>query len=172
MSTRRHNLLLFPRFGGIAGRKRVVATSRAPRRASRGHVNSLIRIIFLLLICTVLFASPSFCQTSTTAREFFVDPPTLVSLGFEWRIAGDDNRNAHVDVTFRKKGEQQWRKGLPLLRLQHEVVSGGTPREGSGHYFTYVAPNMFAGSLLNLEPDTEYECHFVLADPDGVRGKA
>ena len=31
---------------------------------------------------------------------------------------------------------------------------------------------MFAGSLLNLEPDTEYECHFVLADPDGVKGKA
>src|SRR5277367_286163 len=172
MSTRRHNLLLFPRFGGIAGRKRVVATSRAPRRASRGHMNSLLRVIFLLLICAALFASPSFSQTSTTAGELFVDPPTLVSLGFEWRISGDDNRNAHVDVTFRKKGEQQWRKGLPLLRLQHEVVSGGTPREGSGHYFTYVAPNTFAGSLLNLEPDTEYECHFVLSDPDGVKGKS
>ena len=31
---------------------------------------------------------------------------------------------------------------------------------------------MFAGSLLNLEPGTEYECHFVLSDPDGVKGKA
>ena len=30
---------------------------------------------------------------------------------------------------------------------------------------------MFAGSILNLEPDTEYECRFVLADPDGVQGK-
>src|ERR1700683_5416050 len=29
---------------------------------------------------------------------------------------------------------------------------------------------MFAGSILNLEPDTEYECRFVLSDPDGVRG--
>jgi hypothetical protein len=111
-------------------------------------------------------------QNATIPGEFFEDPPTLVSLGFEWRIAGDENRNASVDVTFRKKGDQKWRKGLPLLRLQHEVVSGGTPREGSGHYFSYVAPNMFAGSLLNLEPDTEYECHFVLADPDGVKGKA
>ncbi len=134
---------------------------------------------FLALAAAIIASSVFFTataraqnETKTVAGDFFVDPPTLVSLGFEWRISGDDNRNAHVDVTFRKKGEQQWRKGLPLLRLQHEIVSGGTPREGSGHYFSYVAPNMFAGSLLNLEPDTEYECHFVLADPDGVKGKA
>lgn len=75
-------------------------------------------------------------------------------------------------MTFRKKGEQAWRKGLPLLRLQREQVLGGVPRDGGGHYFSYVAPNMFAGSLLNLEPDTEYECRFVLSDPDGVKGKA
>jgi hypothetical protein len=111
-------------------------------------------------------------QAATTAGEFFVDPPTLVSLGFEWRIAGDDNRNARVEVTFRKKGDQKWHPALPLMRLQREQVSGGTPREGSGHYFTYVAPNMFAGSILNLEPDTEYECRFMLTDPDGVRGKS
>jgi hypothetical protein len=111
-------------------------------------------------------------QNATTAGEFFVDPPTLVSLGFEWRISGDDNRNARVDVSFHKRGDQKWRDALPLLRLQREQVPGGSPREGSGHYFSYVAPNMFAGSILNLEPDTEYECRFVLTDPDGVRGKS
>lgn len=36
--------------------------------------------------------------------------------------------------------------------------------------FKYTVPDMFAGSVLNLEPDTEYECHFFLADPDGVTG--
>ena len=30
---------------------------------------------------------------------------------------------------------------------------------------------MFAGSIFDLEPDTEYECRFVLTDPDGVEGK-
>ena len=30
---------------------------------------------------------------------------------------------------------------------------------------------MFAGSVLNLQPDTEYECRFVLSDPDGVSGR-
>jgi len=131
-----------------------------------------LAIFILLVSLAAILPARAHAQASTTAGEFFVDPPTLVSLGFEWRISGDDNRNARVDVTFRKKGEQQWRKGLPLLRLQRESVPGGTPREGSGHYFTYVAPNMFAGSLLNLEPDTEYECHFVLSDPDGVKGKS
>ena len=127
--------------------------------------------IFYLLFA-VFFPTPSWSQTRTVVGDFTIEPPTLVSLGFEWRISGDDNRNARVDVTYRKKGEQQWRKGLPLLRLQHEQVSGGAPRDGGVHYFNYVAPNMFAGSLLNLEPDTEYECRFVLSDPDGVKGKA
>jgi hypothetical protein len=131
----------------------------------------LIHALVLVPAVIALFPATSRAQAYTVPGEFTVEPPTLVSLGFEWRITGDDNRNARVDVTFRKKGEQQWRKGLPLLRLQRESVPGGTPRDGGGHYFSYVAPNMFAGSLLNLEPNTEYECRFVLSDPDGVRGK-
>jgi hypothetical protein len=128
--------------------------------------------LFLSLTFAAQLPMPSWAQANTVPGEFLVDPPTLVSLGFEWKISGDDNRNAQVDVTYRKKGEQQWRKGLPLLRLQHEQVPGGVPREGGGHYYSYVAPNMFAGSLLNLESGTEYECRFVLSDPDGVKGKA
>ena len=31
---------------------------------------------------------------------------------------------------------------------------------------------MFAGSIFDLEPGTEYECRFVLSDPDGVEGKS
>ncbi len=134
------------------------------------------QLAFTFLLAAALLPACASAQTkpqnATTAGEFFVDPPTLVSLGFEWRIAGDDNRNARVDVTFRKRGDAQWRPALPLLRLQREQVTGGAPRDGGPHYFTYVAPNMFAGSILNLDPDTEYECRFVLADPDGVHGKS
>jgi hypothetical protein len=112
----------------------------------------------------------SWSQTGTVAGDFWTEPATLVALGFEWRISGDDNRNAGVAVSYRKKGEQQWRTALPLLRLQHEVVGGGSG-DAVGHGYQYVAPNMFAGSILNLEPGTEYECRFVLSDPDGVHGK-
>ena len=112
-------------------------------------------------------------RLGTLAGAFTVERPTLVSLGFEWRIQGDDNRNAKVEVSFRKRGETAWRQGLPLLRLQGEQVPGGRPRNSDyGRYFDYAAPNMFAGSLLNLEHGADYECRFVLTDPDGVRGPA
>ena len=78
--------------------------------------------IVLLAVWVVLLAGPTSAQTPTVSGEFSVEPATLLSLGFDWRISGDDNRNAHVDVTFRKKGETAWRTGLPLLRLQREVI--------------------------------------------------
>ena len=37
---------------------------------------------------------------------------------------------------------------------------------------TYTVPDGFAGSILNLEPATSYECEFTLHDPDGVTGQA
>ena len=36
----------------------------------------------------------------------------------------------------------------------------------------YTVPNMFSGSILDLEPGTEYECRLVMTDPDGVSGEA
>jgi len=99
----------------------------------------------------------------TTAKEFFAEPPTLLSLGFEWRIDGDDNRNATVAVSYRKKGDQAWKEGLPLLRIGGERIN-----ENSLHY---TVPNGFAGSIFDLEPGTEYDCRFAMSDPDGVDGK-
>src|SRR5580698_6588775 len=85
-------------------------------------------------------------ENAVTAGALTVDRPTLVSLGFEWRIAGDDNRNASVAVFYRKRGETQWRTGLPLLRIGGEQVNGGMgpSRAGarSGGMFDYTAPNM------------------------------
>ncbi len=123
----------------------------------------------------LLFASALSAQTATVAGEFTAEPPTLVSLGFEWRIAGDDNRNAKVDVSYRKSGESAWHPALPLMRLQREQIGtapGPNATNDPARYplFRYTAANMFAGSILNLDPGTEYECRFVLSDPDGVSG--
>jgi len=111
-------------------------------------------------------------QKAVTAQAFLTERPTLNSLGFEWQISGDDNRNAAVEVSYRVAGEKVWRKGLPLFRMNGEKVTGPRPHFGDRNYYTFVAPNMFAGSLLNLAPDTAYEARFVLTDPDGVRGKS
>jgi hypothetical protein len=130
---------------------------------------------FIVLAALLLFASRVDAQKTTTAGDFSVEPPTLLSLGFDWKITGDDNRNANVDVSYRKKGETTWRKALPLLRLQREWVNGGPPQATDNPLlprfpFDYVVPNMFSGSILNLEPDTEYECRFVMTDADGAQG--
>ncbi|MBV9505429.1 MAG: hypothetical protein JO323_10550 [Acidobacteriia bacterium] len=136
------------------------------------------------LLCLGMAFSPLLCaQSSTTSGRFIVERPTLTSLGFEWRIAGDENRNAAVEMTYRRKDEQQWHNAMPLLRLNGEVTAGGgaqaqpgapaaapDPNDPAKLSVTYVAPNMFAGSIFNLQPDTDYECRLVLSDPDGVTG--
>ena len=81
------------------------------RRRSAGNTSV---VVFALL---TFWAMPVPAQNSTTARQFTIERPTLSSLGFEWRISGDDNRNARVEVTYRRKGEQQWHNAMPLLRL-------------------------------------------------------
>jgi hypothetical protein len=119
----------------------------------------------------VLFGSVGIAQqtppaaAAVTPGELFVEPPTLINLGFEWRIDGDANRNAKVDVSYRKAGDSAWKSGMPLLRLQGE-------RTTQPNVFALISPNMFAGSILDLEPDTAYEARFVLTDPDGVSGPA
>lgn len=114
-----------------------------------------------------LFAATLFAQTNaTTAGRFHVEHPTLVNMGFEWAISGDANRNATVEVQFRKAGTSAWRKALPLLRIGGEMIY--RRREN----LEYTVPDGFAGSILNVEPDTEYECQFTMSDPDGVSGQA
>jgi hypothetical protein len=114
-------------------------------------------------VIALFLASMVATQNGAIAQRFVVEPPTLVSLGFEWRIDGDDNRNAQVAVFYRRKGERMWKDGLPLLRIGHERINENA--------LQYVVPNGFAGSIFDLEPGTEYECRFVLSDPDGVSGK-
>ena len=55
---------------------------------------------------------------------------------------------------------------MPLFRLGGEKVI----RKDLG--LDYTVPEMFAGSILDLEPDTEYEARFQMRDPDGVSGEA
>jgi hypothetical protein len=113
-----------------------------------------------IVLSLLLFTFTLQAANKTTAGEFITERPTLISLGFEWHIDGDDNHNASVSVFYRKKGETAWKEGLPMLRMDHERIN-----ENSLQYFV---PNMFAGSVFDLDPGTDYECRLVLADPDGV----
>ncbi len=121
-----------------------------------------MRLAALLLLASCALQA----QNSTRPGRFVVEHPTLLNLGFEWDIEGDTNRNATVEVRFRKAGTAAWRPALPLLRIGGERVF--RDRES----MTYTVPHGFAGSILNLEPGTSYECEFTMKDPDGVTGQA
>ena len=114
--------------------------------------------------CLLLLAAAAHADDSTRAGRFTVEHPTLHNLGFEWAITGDDNRNASVTVEFRRVGDAEWRSALPLVRV------GGERIFRKREHLEYTVPDGFAGSILNLESGTKYECRFKLADPDGASG--
>src|SRR5262245_2920942 len=106
----------------MATRGRVYSYNPRPMRASR----------LFLCVCAVAAialsagaaeaeqpAGPS-GDAKVTPGELVVEHPTLINLGFEWRVEGDANRNAGVDVSYRKQGETAWRQAMPLVRLHGE----------------------------------------------------
>ena len=125
-----------------------------------------MRHVLAAFALLVLTAPALRAENAVTAKQLTVEPPTLICLGFEWDLAGDDNRNSSVEVGFRKAGETRWRDALPLLRIGGERIY----RNDLG--LDYTVPDGFAGSIFDLEPATEYEVRFTMRDPDGVSGDA
>ncbi len=118
--------------------------------------------LFCTIAVVVLTAPALRAENGVRPGEFIIEPPTLICLGFEWAIGGDDNRNATVDVSYRRAGDSQWREALPLLRMGGEKIFRAP----------YTVPDRFAGSILDLDPDTAYEVRLTMKDPDGVSGQA
>lgn len=112
---------------------------------------------WIALLC---LASPLIAQNATVAGEVSVPYPTILNLSIEWPIQGDDNLNGRVAVEYRRSGDQAWREGPPLLR----IPAGDSGRRTNP---TFYWGNKHSGSLLDLEPNTEYEIRLRLADPDG-----
>src|ERR1022692_1028701 len=56
------------------------------------HLSRRFAITLVTLFGTLTLSAAA----KVTAKEFITERPTLISLGFEWQIDGDDNRNAAV----------------------------------------------------------------------------
>jgi hypothetical protein len=119
-----------------------------------------------ILCCVTQPASKLYAEDRVTPGQLVVEHPTLQNLGFEWPLSGDDNRNATCEVRFRAVGVAEWRLSVPLLRIGGERIY--RRREN----LEYSVPHGFAGSVLNLQADTEYEVELRLTDPEGVVGPA
>lgn len=98
-----------------------------------------------------------------------LEPSTTSCLGVHWIVGGDADGDARVAVAWRAalvKGAKPdaWRDGAGLFRVgrgHHVAAEGGT---------TLPVPDdarLFAGSVLWLEPGTDYELRLTLVDADG-----
>ena len=90
--------------------------------------------------------------------EPVAEPATFHSLGVRWAVRGDGNADAVIGVRYRPRTETRWREALPLFRTDPDSVSRENRVKGGW---------LFAGSIVDLAPDTEYEVALTLTDPDG-----
>ena len=121
---------------------------------------ALLIAVSLALLAAV--SLPALAGNDLVPGEFKLDEPTLHSLGFRWIVSGDDDKDADAKVEYRLQGDTVWSLGHPMLRIHSEPAG----RDG------FVCGNLFAGSVLNLNPGVSYEVRVTLSDPDGITGTA
>src|ERR1035437_7029885 len=123
-------------------------------------VNPPTRAMVLSLACQSVGLA---ANSSEPVGDPVLEPSTLRCLGAYWVIKGDDNRNAHVDVAYRKVGTQDWKAGPPLFRVEKGANKDHTIKLDKDDW-------LFAGSVIDIPEATEYDLRLTLVDPDG--GKA
>jgi hypothetical protein len=107
------------------------------------------------VVAMVLVAARAHAGNALTVSDPTLDLPTVVTLGVQMLISGDDNFNATVSVRYKKSSDSTWRSGMPLFRVHPEQLQANVP------------PPQFAGSLFDLAPNTSYDIELHAVDPDG-----
>jgi hypothetical protein len=132
---------------------------------------SCIRVVVACAVLACgLTAGAALADLSVRPGKLVVEAPTLLCLGVRWYVSGDENGSATVRISYRRKGEREWRQGLPLFRVGTGPDSSeGEARLEGGDRDLWPFPlgNLFAGSIFDLRPGTEYQVKLALSDPDG-----
>lgn len=102
-----------------------------------------------------LVPSVALAQATLAIDAVNVDPPTLVTLGVQVLIHGDDDHDATIGVRYRRVGDASFADAMPLYRVHPEVSDMSVPEQ-------------FAGSIFELLPSTSYEIELHALDPDGL----
>ena len=108
-------------------------------------------------------AAGVWAQDATVPGEVTAPYPTLTNISIDWEIEGDDNLNGVVEVRYREAGRRKWKQGMPLRR----IPAGEWAPRTAPHRRKFSWANRHSGSIFDLRPDTEYEIHLKLTDPDG-----
>ncbi len=150
----------------------------------RRAIPGLVLVVAVLLVDSGVGAAQPVRPGNRVVPGQIEVVPTLVCIGLTWPIDGDANRNAIVNVTYRKTGESQWKKAMPLWRMFPqkvdranntigglEVIDKSLIKPVNSPYAANIiegySKNYFAGSIFNLSPGTAYDVKVALEDPDG-----
>src|SRR6266481_3512116 len=95
-----------------------------------------------LLTVLLLFARGAHADDVLHPGPVNLDRPTLLTLGVQLIVTGDDNHDARVAVRYRPMGSPAWHDALALFRVHPESVVGRS------------VPEQFAGSIFELTPGT------------------
>src|SRR3954468_11129886 len=97
--------------------------------------------------------------------EPVLERPTLRCLGVYWIVEGGEKNGAAVAVEYRKAGESTGRQGQPLFHVErgkHVAEKYGSKLD------VPTDAALFAGSVVDLASDTEYELRLTLIDRSGA----
>jgi len=117
----------------------------------------------------LLFLSLVPALWATPVNDPVLEPATLHSLSVHWIIAGDEGANARIDVHWRGAGTAEWRRAEPLVRVERGA------HLGKEHGSDVAVPEnawLFAGSVVNLQPNTAYDLRFSYQEPTGSAREA
>lgn len=122
--------------------------------------------ILLLLAALPLLLGAADDKGSIPVGEPVLEPPASRAVGVYWIIRGDSNADATIELSYRKAGQDEWKAGVRLFRVEKGPHLGGE----FGSPLTQQIPLnawLFAGSQMGLEPGTAYDVRLRLSDPDG-----
>lgn len=115
---------------------------------NRNYTKLFPKSLFSLLLIIVFKSSVA--QDFTIPGEVTTPYPTIINLGVEWNIQGDDNLNGTVTVQFRENETSDWKQGMPLRRIP------------AGKIYGFKWGNKHSGSIFDLNPNTLYEIKLTL----------
>src|SRR5206468_3468379 len=102
-----------------------LSAAASTRRSVNEKIASMRRAGPGILIVVVLFLT-----TGASADDVLhpvtvnVDRPTLVTLGVQLLVGGDDDHDAQVTLRYRPLGAPTWKAGMNLFRVHPESVVG------------------------------------------------
>lgn len=121
----------------------------------------LLSVGVVVLTGCVLFTKPPIHALEVGEIQF--DPPTIHTIGLTLPVlAGDEDFDASVLVSYRPDGRSLWQDALPLQRVRTATLSRPDPTP-------FPIAEQFAGSIFDLEADTVYEVRLDITDPGGAR---